>query len=364
MKQVNNSDNTAHAKKPSVTVVRDGEDPSDECLGSFADLVDLVVVSEGELGTVLDESEVLFVWPFELPQLQSKWQSTKALRWIHTATAGVDGLMFKELRESGVLVTNSRGVFERSIAEYTLGLLLAFVKDFRTTIRLQDERRWMHRETRRLEGAKLLIVGAGPIGREIGRMAKHCGLTVELIARHRRTHDAEFGTIRAIDDLRDALGSADFVVLATPLTEETRNLIDTRAIEAMRPGCYLVNVGRGAVLDERALLAGLDSGRIVGAALDVFESEPLAQNHPFWSRSDVVVSPHMSADAQGWQLIATSVFVDNLYRYLAGEPLANTVDKFAGYGDERSAKNSERHRIAPRSNPQYSGGGSVEVELG
>ena len=347
MKQVGNSDNSAHVHKPSVTVVRDGEDPSDKCLESLADQIDLVVVSEDKVGTVLDETEVLFVWPFELPQLQSKWQSAKALKWIHTATAGVDGLMFKELRESEVLVTNSRGVFEKTIAEYTLGLLLAFVKDFRTTIRFQDERRWRHRETRRLEGAKLLIVGAGPIGREIGRMAKKFGLEVEIVARHRRTDDADFGTIRAIDDLWNALGSADFVVLATPLTEETRHLIDMQAIEAMRPGSYLVNVGRGAVVDERALLAGLDSGRIAGAALDVFENEPLPQNHPFWTRSDVIVSPHMSADAQGWQLIAISVFVDNLNRYLAGEALANTVDKFAGYGDERSANDRGRRREAP-----------------
>ncbi|WP_298211246.1 D-2-hydroxyacid dehydrogenase [Ferrimicrobium sp.] len=332
MKPVSGSDHRAKLRKPSLAVVRDGENPSDDCLESIADQVDLVVVSEGGVGNILDEAEILFVWPFAAPQLQKNWQSARALKWVHTATAGVDGLMFKELRESDVLVTNSRGVFERPIAEYTMGLLLAFAKDFRTTFKFQEEFRWEHRETARLDRTKLLIVGAGPIGREVGRMARNLGLEVTVVARHRRTDDADFGVVLGIEDLYTALPDSDFVVLATPLTDETRGMIGFRAIESMKAGSYLVNIGRGPVVDEGALLAGLDAGRVAGAALDVFEHEPLPQEHPFWTRSNVVVSPHMSADARGWQTIATSLFSDNLQRYLAGEPLINSVNKLAGYG--------------------------------
>ncbi|NNN14718.1 MAG: D-2-hydroxyacid dehydrogenase [Acidimicrobiaceae bacterium] len=316
----------------SVVVLRDGLDPPEDCLEMLTTQARLQVVSEGDLGDVIDSADVLFVWPFRVPTLRSNWQRAKRLKWIHTATAGVDGLMFAELQESDIVVTNSRGVFELAIAEYTLGLLLMFRKDLLTTVRLQQKRQWRHRETGRLAGARLVVIGAGPIGREIGLLARCLGVEVEVVARRRRENDPDFGVVRAVDELHGLLGRADFVVVATPLTRETRGLIGVDEIEAMKPGAYLINVGRGAVVDEVALLSGLESGRIAGAALDVFEKEPLRDDHPFWNRSDVVVSPHMSADAAGWQKAVTSVFAENLRRYSSGEELLNRVDKRSGYG--------------------------------
>jgi phosphoglycerate dehydrogenase-like enzyme len=324
-------------KEPSVVVVRDGEDPREDCLENIRSQADLLVVREGELGDVIGQADVLLVWPFKVPTLQGEWQRARRLKWIQTATAGVDGLMFEELQESDVLVTNSRGVFEGAIAEYTLGLLLMFTKDLLGTLELQRQRQWRHRETGRLVGAGLLVIGAGPIGREIGLLAKRVGVEVEIVARRRRENDRDFGVVHAIDELHAALGRADFVVVATPLTQATRGLIDGDAIAAMKPGAYLVNVGRGAVVDEAALLAGLESGHLAGAALDVFENEPLPVDHPFWGRPDVIVSPHMSADAVGWQSTVTAVFTENLRRYVAGEELLNRVDTRSGYGGGSNA---------------------------
>ncbi|MEX6428753.1 MAG: D-2-hydroxyacid dehydrogenase [Ferrimicrobium sp.] len=330
-------DDRAGLNEQSIVVVRDGEDPPEDCLAILANEARPLLISGHELGDVIGEAEILFVWPFAVPSLQSNWARAKRLKWIQTATAGVDGLMFQELRESEVLVTNARGVFESAIAEYTLGLLLMFTKDLLRTVRLQQACLWRHRETARLGGARLLVVGAGPIGREVGRLAQRLGVDVEIVARRRREGDPDFGTVRAIEELHDALGGADFVVVVTPLTEGTRGLIDRDAIRAMKPGAYLINVGRGAVVDEDALLVGLQSGHLAGAALDVFEHEPLAVDHPFWSRPDVIVSPHMSADATGWQRLATSVFVENLRRWRRGDALLNRVDKRSGYGGASGA---------------------------
>lgn len=338
----NLASNEMSSSRPTLVVVRDESDPSQDCLLDLANLARFQVVADSGLAEVIDEAEILFVWPFRVPTLRSAWERAVKLRWIHTATAGVDGLIFKELQMSDVAVTNSRGVFEVAIAEYTLGLLLAFAKDLHTTLRLQDQRRWLHRETAGLQGAQLLVVGAGPIGREVGILAKHFGMAVEIIARHRRENDPTWGLVRGIDELHAALGRADYVVVATPLTQETKGLINAAAIDAMKPGARIINVGRGAVLDERAVLAGLESNHLGGAALDVFEEEPLPLDHPFWSRSDVIVSPHMSADLVGWQRMVTAGFAENLRRFRAGEELLNRVDKQSGYGMSRVASSGSR----------------------
>ena len=293
-------------------------------------------VRETELADALPGADVLFMWDFLSEALAEAWPRAGGPDWVHIASAGVDRLLFPGLVEGDAVVTNSRGVFDEPIAEYVLGLVLAFAKDLHTTVRLQGERRWRHRETERVTGARALVVGTGPIGRAIGRRLSAAGLSVSGAGRTARDADPDFGLVHPMERLGEALAWADYVVLAAPLTEQTRRMIDAAALDRMRPSARLINVGRGALVAEADLVEALRAGRIAGAALDVFEDEPLPESSPLWDMPDVVVSPHMSGDVLGWRDELVRMFAANFDRYLSGRPLRNVVDKRLGYvGSQR-----------------------------
>ncbi|MEV4006221.1 D-2-hydroxyacid dehydrogenase [Actinomadura sp. NPDC049753] len=295
-------------------------------------------VRETELAAALPGADVLFMWDFLSDALAGAWPESGGPGWVHIASAGVDRLMFPGLVDSDTVVTNSRGVFDEPIAEYVLGLVLAFAKDLHTTVRLQGERRWRHRETERITGARALVVGTGPIGRAIGRRLSAAGLAVSGAGRTARDADPDLGVVHPMERLGEALAGADYVVLAAPLTPQTRGMIDAAALERMRPSARLVNVGRGGLVAEGDLVEALRAGRIAGAALDVFEDEPLPASSPLWDLPNVIVSPHMSGDVVGWRDELVRLFADNLGRYVSGRPLRNVVDKRLGYvGPERAA---------------------------
>jgi phosphoglycerate dehydrogenase-like enzyme len=243
----------------------------------------------------------------------------------------VDRLLFPDLVESDVVVTNARGVFDQAIAEYVVGLMLAFAKGLLGVIEGQRNREWGHRETELLAGKRLLVAGVGPIGRAIGRAGRDLGMEVRGVARTARTGDDVFGAISGTGALADAVGWADYVVDALPATPATGHLFDPPVFGSMRRSARFINVGRGATVDEDALIEALREGRIAGAALDVFEREPLPPDSPFWELPNTIVSPHMSGDFEGWLEAVVRLFVDNLRRFVAGEPLLNVVDKRQGY---------------------------------
>jgi phosphoglycerate dehydrogenase-like enzyme len=284
-----------------------------------------------ELAAALPGVPVLFVWDFRSDALRSAWSAAGDLRWVHAASAGVDPLLFDELLASGVVLTNSRGVFDEPMAEYVLALVLAFAKDLPATVRWQEQRRWRHRETERVTGARALVVGTGPIGRAVGRRLRAAGLRVAGAGRTARPDDPDLGTVHASAELPAALAEADYVVLAAPLTEQTRGLIDAAALAAMKPTARLVNVGRGPLVVTDDLVAALAAGRIAGAALDVFPDEPLPTDSPLWTMPQVIVSPHMSGDVVGWREELVDLFADNLQRWRHDQPLRNVVDKARGY---------------------------------
>lgn len=295
-------------------------------------------VRETELAAALPGADVLFMWDFLSDAVAGAWPESGGPGWVHIASAGVDRLMFPGLVDSDTVVTNSRGVFDEPIAEYVLGLVLAFAKDLHTTVRLQGRRRWRHRETERITGARALVVGTGPIGRAIGRRLSAAGLVVSGAGRTARDADPDLGVVHPMERLGEALAWADYVVLAAPLTPQTRGMIDAAALERMRPSARLVNVGRGGLVAEGDLVEALRAGRIAGAALDVFEDEPLPESSPLWDMPGVIVSPHMSGDVVGWRDELVRLFADNLGRYVSGRPLRNVVDKRLGYvGPERAA---------------------------
>lgn len=291
---------------------------------------DVRYATADDLTAALKGADVLFVWDFFSPAVAEAWPAADALRWVHVASAGVDSLLFPALVDSDVAVTNSRGVFDQPIAEYVLGLVLAFAKDLTGTLRLQHRRQWGHRETERLGGARAVVVGSGPIGRAIARMLQSAGLQVELVGRTRRD-DPELGVVHASSDLHPLLREADYVVAAAPLTEATRGMFGADAFDLMRPSARFINIGRGQLVDEDALVAALRSGGIAGAALDVFDQEPLPADHPLWTLDGVLVSPHMAGDVIGWHDDLARLFVENFDRWRSGADLNNIVDKRLGY---------------------------------
>jgi phosphoglycerate dehydrogenase-like enzyme len=292
---------------------------------------ELRYASARELPVALRGADVLFVWDFLSTAVPDAWPSADRLRWVHIASAGVDRLLFPELVQSPVVVTNSRGVFDRPIAEYVLGLILAFAKDLPATLDLQRERSWRHRETERIDTQRVLVVGAGPIGRAIGRLLSAAGMTVTGMGRTARPTDPDLGPVHASRELASLLPEADYVVVAAPLTEETRGMLDAAAFARMKPSARLINVARGPIVVEQDLVAALHEGEIAGAALDVFATEPLPPHHPLWTAPHVIISPHMSGDFIGWLDALAQLFARNFRRWLAGEELLNVVDKHLGY---------------------------------
>lgn len=286
---------------------------------------DVRFVTDDTLAAALPGTEVLLVWDFTSTAVRECWAAADAVRWVHTASAGVDRLTFPALLDSDVVLTNSRGVFDVPMAEYVTGLVIAMAKDLPGTVAAQARRTWRHRETERVGGRTAVVVGSGPIGRATAGMLRAVGMTVELVGR--RAADG----VHPIDALPGLLPRAEWIVLAAPLTDATRGMLDATALAALPPGARVVNVGRGALIVQDALVDALRGGHLAGAALDVFEREPLPADSPLWELPGVIVSPHMSGDILGWRDELEALFVDNLARYRSGEQLQNIVDKTLGF---------------------------------
>jgi phosphoglycerate dehydrogenase-like enzyme len=309
--------------KPTVIVVvpPERDAPPIDRLRDKADFV--VVRTADELRAAQPGVEILFLNDFRTELLRAVGPGD--LKWIHTSSIGVDALLTDAIIESDLVVSTSRNVCERPIAEWVLAALLLFAKDLRRTLEYQRAARWVHRETESLLGRRVLLLGPGPVGRETARLLRAAGMVVDVVGRRARV-DPELGTVQTIDDLDQLLPAADDVVLALPLTEATRGIIDARRLALMQPGARLVNVGRGAVVVEEALLASARDGHLGAAALDVFEQEPLPSDHPFWAMDNVLVSPHMSGDLIGWRDRVVDRFAANLSRWTVGDPLVDVVD--------------------------------------
>ncbi|WP_395570864.1 D-2-hydroxyacid dehydrogenase [Streptomyces sp. BK79] len=281
---------------------------------------------EATLADRLPHADVLLVWDFTSPAVREAWPGGGPRpRWVHTASAGVDHLMCPELAASDTVVTNARGVFDQPIAEYVAALVLAMAKDLPTTLRLQDERTWRHRESLRVAGTRACVVGSGPIGRAIARTLKALGITTALVGRTARPG------VHGPGELDRLLARADWVVAAAPLTDDTRGMFDARRFGMMQPSARFVNVGRGQLVVEDDLAEALTRRWIAGAALDVLSEEPLAPDSRLWTVPGLIVSPHMSGDTVGWRDELGVQFVELFESWAAGGPLANVVDKKRGY---------------------------------
>ena len=265
------------------------------------------------------------------------------LNYVHSASAGVERALTPAALERGLVITNARGVFSRPIAEYVVMMILAVSRRLPGLLELQRERTWQPLEGVELRDVTVGIVGLGSIGRAVGALATAFGCRVVAVRRGsgaldrapdeetRSFGEAMLDRVGGPESLPQLLGESDFVVLAAPLTPETDSMIDEAALAAMKPGAWLINVARGRLVDERALVHALRDGPMGGAVLDTFRDEPLPPTSPFYDLPNVIVTPHTSWSSGRVLDRSVELFCDNLRRYAAGEPLLNVVDPTAGY---------------------------------
>ncbi len=291
--------------------------------------------SKADLLECLKESEILLTLSLS-PELL---HDAPHLKWVHLAVAGVERSVTPELKRSSVVMTSSRGMHRVKVAEHVLGLMLTFAKRLNVAAEAQSRRHWAYDEISTsnfsLAGLTCGILGLGAIGLEVARLAGAFGMRC-IGTRRRPFSEGE----SLPEGLRLGLGEShtdrilaesDFLVLALPLTDRTRGLLDRRRLGLMKRSAHLINIARGALLDEEAMLEALREGRLAGAGLDVFVNEPVPPDSPIWTTPGVVLTPHISGNYPEYMVDSTRVFVANLQRYLRGEALDNVVDHDLGY---------------------------------
>ncbi|HMD40670.1 MAG TPA: D-2-hydroxyacid dehydrogenase [Candidatus Acidoferrum sp.] len=262
----------------------------------------------------------------------------KKLKWIHSTAAGVAQLMYPELRDSGIVVTNPSGIFSPPMAEHTMGLLIALARNFPDSVRHQDRAHWGQQDMwdlpqrfTELSGKVLLIVGFGSIGRELAKRARAFDIRVWGVTRSGKSESPHAEKIAPASQLDEVLPQADYVVIAAPETSETRQLMGAAQIARLKQGARLINVGRGSLLDEVALISALESGALGGAALDVTSVEPLPAESPLWKAPNLFITPHTSAISDRLWDRETALLMDLLERWFDGREMFNQVDFTRGY---------------------------------
>jgi len=287
---------------------------------------------EGEVLSALDSAEVVF----DVHHRKGRpFARAPRLEWLHTASTGVDRYLTREFVESEIVLTNSRGIHAVPIAEHAMGLLLAHVRMLGRSFEDQRARRWGEREPyerlRELRGKTLGLVGVGRIGEAVAERAR--AFDMRVLGYRRRDLPPVPGVERMYrgDEMASFLAECDFVVVSVPLTDETRGMLGEAEFSAMKQGAYLVNVARGGVVDEDALVRSLRGGRLAGAAMDVFEQEPLPPDSPLYDAPGLTITPHVAGLGPSLDDERIALFEDNLRRYAEGRPLRNVVDKRAGY---------------------------------
>lgn len=282
----------------------------------------------------LPDTDIFVGYSLRAEQLKA----AKKLKWIHSTAAGVAQLMYPELRDSGIVVTNPSGIFSVPMAEHTMGLLLSLARNFPDSVRAQDRSKWAQQEIwdkpqhlTELNGRVLLIVGYGSIGREVAKRAKAFDMRVWGVTRSGAGERSHVENLFAAAHLSEALPDADYILLCAPETSGTRHLIGPDEIARMKRGARLINVGRGSLLDETALVAALESGALGGAALDVAQTEPLPAESPLWKAPNLFLTPHTSGVSDRLWNRQTAILMDLLERWFEGRELFNRVDFSRGY---------------------------------
>jgi phosphoglycerate dehydrogenase-like enzyme len=295
---------------------------------------DLTITNdEAEVRAKAPEAQVILNGTFTPRMLSIAAPIATKMQWMHSLWTGVDNVMSPELIASPVPLTNGRGVFRVSLAEWTIGAMLHFSYQMRRMIRQQEASVWETFTTEEIQGRTLGVVGYGGIGRATAERARAFGMKVLALRRRPELFEGDPLVDRVFDHahINDLVAASDYVMVAAPLTPETRGLIGAAQIAAMKPNAVIINVGRGAIIDEVALIEALENNHIRGAALDVFSVEPLPAGHAFYRLKNVLLSPHTADHVEDFVHLAAECFLENMKLYRAGQPLQNIVDKRAGY---------------------------------
>jgi phosphoglycerate dehydrogenase-like enzyme len=283
----------------------------------------------------LQDAEVIFT----ISLRPAQFALAHKLRWIHAPTAAVHQLLFPELTASDVVLTNSREVHGPVVAEHVLALIFALAKKIPQAVLFQQKHEWGQeamwkdgQHLREIAGATLGLIGVGSIGARVAQMAAALGMRVIAVREHVEKGRPEgVEAVYSPSELNDLLSQSDYVVLAAPLVGATQGLMNAARLSAMKPSAYLINVGRGPQVDDAALVEALGKRQIAGAALDVFEREPLPPESPLWGAENLLITPHTAGLTEKLWHRHYELFSDNLRRYMAGNPLRNVVDKRKGY---------------------------------
>ena len=321
-------------KKLSILVLSAPDEPQLAMLDELRETANIVI---GNSANAFDKAaagaEVIFNWSGSLSLIREVFVMSHAARWVHSRSAGLERTLFPELIASDVTMTNGSGVFSPSLGEFALGAILYFAKDFRRMIRNQMAGVWEQFDVLPIAGQTVGIVGYGDIGRAVAARVRALGMNVLAVKRHvsQNNSDSLVDQIYRPDHLIEMLPRCDYVVVAAPLNAETRGLIGEAEFAAMKPSVVIINVGRGPVIDERAMIKALSEHKIKGAALDVFAEEPLPNGHPFYKLENVLLCPHCADHTPDWLDNAMRFFIAQFERFRRGEPLLNVVDKKLGY---------------------------------
>jgi phosphoglycerate dehydrogenase-like enzyme len=280
------------------------------------------------------DAEVVIAWSIRPEQ----FTHARNLKWIHSPAAAVHQLMFPAMVASDVVVTNAREIHGPVVAEHALALIFALAKRLPSAMRMQESKIWGQQAiweekptTRELADATVCLIGMGSIGREFTKRARALGMRVLAVREHPEKGNDGADAVFGVDQIQSALAQADFVVLAAPLTPATRHIINADRLAQMKKDAYLINVSRGPLIDDAALIATLSKNQIAGAGLDVFEHEPLPADSPYWGMKNVVVTPHTAAVTEKLWDRHYKQISENLRRYIAHQPLLSVVDKEKGY---------------------------------
>jgi phosphoglycerate dehydrogenase-like enzyme len=290
-----------------------------------------------ELAKLATAAEVILVTglPRTSVNFQKLWKHARSVRWVHSLSAGVENILFPALVESSVLLTNARGVSKRPLAEFAMLGMLFHLKKVRRLIDNQSRRKWDDFPVKLADRRVMGVVGFGEIGRECALLAKNFGMIIHAVRRNpeQSANDPVLHRIFKREELNEMLAGIDVLVCAAPLTPDTHHMITDLQFSVMKPSAIVINVGRGPVIDEAAMIRALRSKQIAGAALDVFEEEPLPTASPLWGIENVLISPHCTDQTEDpdWWDLSMQAFIDNFRRYRQGEVLENVVDKRAGY---------------------------------
>jgi phosphoglycerate dehydrogenase-like enzyme len=317
------------SNQPLVLVLAAESDPQ---LAMLEGVPHVAGSSFAAFANAVSNAEVILDWSGSRETLREVFLASPKVRWVHSRNAGLDKLLFPELVASPIPLTNGSGVFSQSLGEFALAAILYFAKDFSRMLRNQRLQRWEQFDVDEIAGQTVGIVGYGDIGRAVATRAKAMGMRVLALKRHAPAEgDPLIDRFYAPPQIHEMLAACDYVVVAAPLTNETRHMVSDAEFAAMKPSAVVINVGRGPVIDQAALVRALSEKKIRGAGLDVFEHEPIPAGDPIWPLDNVLISPHTADHTSTWLHDAMLFFIAQYERFSKGEPLENVVNKQLGY---------------------------------